>query len=107
MSKIAKECYDKFALFNDVVNCREYNTKAITREGASRSYVWRNTNKLLEKGFFGIKTGITDHAGPCLAAAYELESSKRIIIVVLNCLSMDHRWDECIRVVEYLNKYRI
>lgn len=34
-------------------------------------YTWKNTNKLLDKGFIGIKTGITDTAGPCLASAYK------------------------------------
>jgi D-alanyl-D-alanine carboxypeptidase len=43
-----------------------------------------NTNKLLEDGFDGIKTGITETAGPCLAASY-----KDIIIVVLNSKSMN------------------
>ncbi len=45
---------------------------------------FENTNKLLEDGFDGIKTGITDTAGPCLAASY-----KDFIIVVLNSKSMN------------------
>ena len=36
--------------------------------------MWTNTNRLLSEGFDGIKTGITDTAGPCLAF------SKSIII---------------------------
>ena len=43
-----------------------------------------NTNKLLEDGFDGIKTGITDTAGPCLAASY-----KEFIVIVLNSKSMN------------------
>ena len=30
---------------------------------------WTNTNKMLNKGWEGIKTGITDAAGPCLASS--------------------------------------
>lgn len=48
---------------------------------------YENTNRLLEDGFDGIKTGITETAGPCLAASY-----KDIIIVVLNSKSMNERW---------------
>jgi D-alanyl-D-alanine carboxypeptidase len=43
-----------------------------------------NTNKLLEDGFEGIKTGITETAGPCLAACY-----KDLVVVVLNSKSMN------------------
>ena len=49
--------------------------------------VWENTNKLLDDGFEGIKTGITETAGPCLAAYY-----KDLVIVVLNSKSMNERW---------------
>ena len=31
---------------------------------------WKNTNKLLDRGFDGAKTGTTDSAGPCLASSY-------------------------------------
>jgi len=32
---------------------------------------WCNTNLLLSKKYYnGLKTGITDAAGPCLAASY-------------------------------------
>ena len=38
------------------------------------TYRWLNTNRLLGlDGFIGTKTGITDAAGPCLAACYEKE----------------------------------
>jgi hypothetical protein len=41
---------------------------------------WKNTNKLLNKGWEGVKTGMTIPAGGCLASL-----KKGIIIVVLNC----------------------
>jgi len=53
---------------------------------------WTNTNKLLEDGFLGVKTGITPTAGPCLSSAVNLRSKKRnaivkVIIVILNSAS--------------------
>jgi D-alanyl-D-alanine carboxypeptidase len=43
------------------------------RDSSYRIYAWKNTNRLLDRGFIGIKTGITDSAGPCLASAYRLK----------------------------------
>lgn len=35
--------------------------------------VWENTNKLLiKKNWYGIKTGSTDSAGPCLAGSVKI-----------------------------------
>ena len=34
-----------------------------------------NTNKLLAKGWGGIKTGITDAAGPCLASSVKFKDN--------------------------------
>jgi len=71
VAKLSRECFSKFSLFGEIVNCKEYQSKALSKQGALRSYIWKNTNRLLEKGFHGIKTGITENAGPCLAAAYK------------------------------------
>ena len=60
---------------------------------------YENTNRLLEDGFDGIKTGITDTAGPCLAASY-----KDLIIVVLNSRSMNERWIEVKKLVKWIIK---
>ena len=50
---------------------REYECYGKTKEGKKRKYKWENTNKLLGvEGFNGVKTGITDAAGPCLTASY-------------------------------------
>jgi D-alanyl-D-alanine carboxypeptidase (penicillin-binding protein 5/6) len=35
-----------------------------------RTVSWENTNKMLWRGWSGIKTGCTPNAGPCLAASY-------------------------------------
>lgn len=56
-----------------------------------RDYHWTNTNKLLNKGFVGIKTGVTYPAGPCLVT--HLKKKKRsYIVVLLNCRSLEQRW---------------
>jgi serine-type D-Ala-D-Ala carboxypeptidase (penicillin-binding protein 5/6) len=39
---------------------------------ATTNQTWYNTNKLLEDGFLGVKTGITPTAGPCLSVAVNL-----------------------------------
>lgn len=67
----------KYEFLKRIANCKRYEVELYEK-------VWENTNKLLEDGFDGIKTGITDTAGPCLAASY-----KDLIIVVLNSKSMN------------------
>lgn len=44
---------------------------------------WENTNKLLDYGFCGIKTGVTTDAGPCLASCF-ISKKRMYIVVVLN-----------------------
>jgi D-alanyl-D-alanine carboxypeptidase len=63
-------------------------------------YTWTNTNKLLEHGYSGLKTGITPTAGPCLAASIQ-KDDYRLIIVVLNSKSMEHRWQEVQKLVSW------
>lgn len=54
---------------------------------------WVNTNKLLllENGvkWKGLKTGITNRAGPCLSCCTD-----KFIIILLNSNTMDIRWEE-------------
>ena len=49
--------------------------------------------KLLEKGFSGIKTGITPNAGPCLSSMLKDENAS-VIVTLLNCKSIEHRFTE-------------
>lgn len=44
--------------------------------------MWINTNKLLEYGYNGIKTGNTPSAGNWMCSSYQL-NGKLIIIVIL------------------------
>jgi D-alanyl-D-alanine carboxypeptidase (penicillin-binding protein 5/6) len=75
MAKICFAILDNSRL-SEIVNTKKYNR-------------WTNTNKLLWEGFHGIKTGTNELAGPCLAACYQ-----NILIVVLNCRTLDDRWLE-------------
>lgn len=50
---------------------------------------WRNTNKLLEAGWEGIKTGQTPTAGSCLSSLRD-----KIYIVVLNCPNSEARFTD-------------
>ena len=58
------------------------------------AYHWVNTNRLLGiDGFSGVKTGITEAAGPCLACSFE-KDGHFIIVILLQSKSMDARWEE-------------
>ena len=61
---------------------------------------WFNSNKLLSvKGFKGVKTGITQTAGPCLCILYENDTYKhKLITVVLGCKNVDYRWRDARRL---------
>jgi len=56
----------------------------MTEDLEKETKIWKNTNKLLNLGFSGLKTGITDTAGPCLSSRYSFENYD-IIVVVLCC----------------------
>ena len=44
-------------------------------------------------GYNGLKTGITDAAGPCLSASYQ-KGDFHIVVVLFNSKSMEARWEE-------------
>lgn len=70
----------KYEELKAIANCKAYRVDRYDK-------VWENTNKLLEDGFEGIKTGINESSGPCLAACYQ-----DFIVIVLNSKSMNERW---------------
>ena len=63
-------------------------------------YNWENTNQLLKEGYSGIKTGITGSAGPCLSASIR-KDNYNVVVVVLSCCSMDSRWFEVPKLVNW------
>jgi len=66
---------------------------------------------MLNYGFEGIKTGITDTAGPCLATSIKINSNNsfisknneevHLVLILLNCISMEARWRETIKLMKY------
>lgn len=92
--------------FNRIVRTKNYTCKSRNKlllnlsKVVQKDYSWTNTNKLLGKGFVGIKTGITRPAGPCLAT--HLKSKKRsYIVVLLNSWSIEQRWIDTWKIIEY------
>lgn len=89
IANLAKVALRTHSTLFDVVNTKNYEVASKVNPGFI--YKWENTNRLLwetngrgGKPFFGIKTGNTTWAGPCLCANYR-DQGFDFIIVVLNC----------------------
>lgn len=77
----------------EVVIQRQYTCTGKNLQDEPREWTWNNTNKLLGKGFNGVKTGVTPAAGPCLATSFE-KDSMHLVVVVLDTKTLDTRWVE-------------
>ena len=89
----------KDELFRKIVSTQSYICSSITS-----TYEWQNTNQLLSKGFIGVKTGISDTAGPWIAACIDREFANeklRIILVALNWKSIMKRWKDVPKLVNW------
>jgi len=95
----------KNAIFLQIVNKKLYEcTIKNDKYLKNRKKTWFNTNKMLDKGYIGIKTGITDAAGPCLVTSLKLnQNDKEIwaICVILGCRNMEKRWEECEELLKF------
>lgn len=87
--------------FREIVDTKLHTAEIIGQDGVTRFQVWENTNKLLGNSFCGVKTGITDAAGPCLAVCSRTASP--IIVVLLNSRSMEDRWIEAKKLLDWVN----
>lgn len=76
-----------------IVSTERYEGLVTKKNGEVRRPVWTNTNKLLQKGFSGVKTGTTPTAGFCLSSLLR-RNDECIIITVLNAKTTEHRWLE-------------
>mgnify|MGYP006089526649 CR=1 FL=1 len=85
-------------LFRRVVN--EQVHECPSKEFKDHLYKWENTNQLLKEGYSGIKTGITPSAGPCLSAS-TTKDGYNVVVVVLSCCSMESRWYEVPKLVNW------
>ncbi|CAK63655.1 unnamed protein product (macronuclear) [Paramecium tetraurelia] len=90
-------------LLMDIVNKKEHQA-TIQRNNKLIKLTWENTNKMLEfEGYCGFKTGFTNKAGPCLATLFKKDSIC-IIIIILNCLSKEVRWDDTIKLSNWAQR---
>lgn len=55
---------------------------------------------LKKTGYIGTKTGVTEAAGPCLSTTYE-DKEHSFVIILLNSKSMEERWKEVPKLVEW------
>jgi D-alanyl-D-alanine carboxypeptidase len=75
--------------FQRIVSSKSYTACIESADHKTILKTWDNTNKMLNKSFSGIKTGITNKAGPCLCTSYG-----STIVTLLNSRSMEDRWRE-------------
>lgn len=93
-------CYCmKLNLFCKIVSTKKYACSIFNSAGI-RKVEWVNTNILLDKGYCGVKTGITPAAGPCLCFCME-RRKKKLLVILLNSKSMESRWREAIKLWKY------
>ena len=89
----------KVNIFSTIVSTKRHICSIFNRNTV-RKIEWVNTNALLEKGYCGVKTGITPAAGPCLCFCMQ-RRKKKLLVVLLNSKSMDIRWREAIKLWKY------
>ncbi len=99
IAKLSSVCME-MPLFADIVKRQSYTCTGNDIDGDQHVFTWYNTNRMLSKGFNGLKTGVTPSAGPCLVSTFK-HDGRNIVIVLLACRSGEHRWHESARLKEY------
>lgn len=71
----------------------------ITPVNGHRSYLLRNTNRLLGRvpGVEGVKTGFTSRAGRCLIAKVSQDGSDLLVVI----LNSNRRWNTALNLINY------
>ena len=95
----------KFEEFREIVNSKTYKCVIEQKDQTEKEVVWENTNKLLDEGWEGIKTGITPAAGPCFAGFTRVEN-EQYIVIVLACETVDTRWADCRTLVQWVHAHK-
>jgi D-alanyl-D-alanine carboxypeptidase len=90
----------KYREFLKIVKTVRYSCES--RSNVNKTYEWENTNKLIEKGFIGAKTGVTPSAGPCLSAAKVLNKVTYVVILIKSS-SMEARWEEAPQLMDWIS----
>ena len=93
----------KMPIFQKIVNTYSY-TCTIYNNGEGRKVTWINTNRLLRKGFNGVKTGYTPAAGPCLSSYIE-QRNKKLVLIMLSVKNMQSRWSEAVQLWRWANAH--
>jgi D-alanyl-D-alanine carboxypeptidase len=104
IAKLSAICMEE-PRFAEVV-CTKYYCVPKKKDinGNKKTYRWENTHKMLDQdAVLGLKTGITNSAGPCLATAMNIDDSS-LIVVLLNCKDMDCRWLETYKLAKWAAK---
>lgn len=86
--------------FRSIVSTQRYNCLITDLNGDLRGKGWENTNKLLGRGYEGVKTGTTGAAGPCLCASWP-HSDSRLVVTILKSRSTEERWSDISRLVKW------
>lgn len=90
-------------VFCQVIDTKKY--KCASRVIPNHVYKWDNTNLMLwdkSKCYHGVKTGITQSAGPCLSVNYRSKCGVfDFIVVILNCKTREARFQEISKLIEW------
>jgi D-alanyl-D-alanine carboxypeptidase (penicillin-binding protein 5/6) len=97
---IISQCLLEIKGVKEIVNRKVYSTILNREKDNQRPATWTNTNKLLDKGFKGIKTGNTPGAKACLSSIWEDENIKTIIIV-LGSTSQFSRFNDTVVIKDW------
>jgi len=87
-------------LIQDIVSTKFYETTVFKYTGEKRALKWKNTNRLLDKEFSGLKTGTTPNAGLCLSCVLQ-KKGNGVIVTLLNAKSESNRWNESEKLAQW------
>ena len=100
LAKLSTVAMGDFTL-REIVNKKSHIAFGLDSSKKEKKFEWENTNKMLGKGGCnGIKTGITETAGPCLVTSIHTKGFN-FIIVLLCSKTMDMRWQEIKKLKEW------
>lgn len=89
--------------FREIVRTRSYVCYIFQPDEMNiyRKAKWVNTNKLLNEGWDGVKTGVTQSAGPCMSACCRVSDRLSLVITTLHSTSTDKRWNDVVQLASW------
>ena len=102
---VAKLSYLALAnpVIKKIVGKKSHTCIALDINKLEKDFTWTNTNKLLGKGFNGLKTGVTSMAGPCLSASFTM-NGEDVIVVLLASKTGEKRWYDARKLKDYYGR---